>query len=111
MRVRELQKLTDYWANRLGLTNWNITVRFAPESDMDVDGRPALGSNLWHAEMRQSTIKILRRSEEIEHTLIHELLHLVVDAPYGEYRRYDVVRETALNTIATALLAEKRARA
>ena len=75
-----LRELLKKWQLRLGLQNWHIKVRYAKPVDME----GCQGLNDYDQTYLTSSIKILKPEyysdkdfpQDIEATLIHELLHL-----------------------------------
>lgn len=81
-----LQEVMEYWQEKLRLTNWDITIRFARYYEME---EHVYGTNEFDTASMLSQIVIRhpldhnvadpfgkRHKEDIEFTIIHELLHL-----------------------------------
>lgn len=98
MRITEVRDRLAYWQGRLNIPEWKITVKYAALKDMD-------GCAEWWTERLEARITLSRRqpTHQIEHTLVHELLHVVL---YGHapYEQYNKDRERAINRIASALI-------
>jgi len=95
MTIRQLRSRTVYWQQKLNIPEWTITVKLGGLTHKD-----HVGECIWCAEELTATI-CLKRGQG-EETLIHELLHLVLDG-HIPYYGYDLVRERAINRIAKAL--------
>lgn len=103
MTRREISRALPFWQQVLRLEDWRITVRTAKASEMvHEDCGESEGLNYIHPEGMES--EILLRRGATEETLVHELLHLVMDGD-GPLRAYDVLHERGLNRIAGALMA------
>src|SRR5690349_9573241 len=83
MTDRELRELTTFWQMRLGLLDWDIDVRFAKAWEIAEGG---VGQCEHHKHTKGARIRLLRPDDldpshnptinNIEHTIVHELLHL-----------------------------------
>jgi len=104
MNIRQIRKLLAFWVQVLNLSEWKITARWGTKSEMD--GDDAVGLNFYSVEELVSTILLDRSqpADEYEHTLVHELLHLVFDGHKPPGGKYDPLHERALNKTATALI-------
>lgn len=108
VKIREARRLAHYWLDILGIPEWKekLVVRWGAKKEMpDVDGL-----NFIEPEFVESEILLWprRSDEEIEHTIVHELLHLVVDGHKVPDTKYDPMHERALNRLATTLIALDR---
>ncbi len=100
MRVAELQALSTLWQERLNLREWNITTRWGK-------GMKNLhGQCWWDAENLVAVVTICKYSRDKELTLVHELLHLVLEG-HEEFKGPNVIVERAINRIAAALVGVK----
>ena len=104
-------KILRHWQKRLRITDWHIELRVKRWHEMSGD----LGACHVSPELRHAVIDVLAPGDtpdgylmDIEHTIVHELLHVVLDpvAPDGDDTR-GVLFEQAINTIASALLASE----
>ena len=102
MNLRELKKLLPFWQNILNLPEWNIIVRWGTHKELG----DCVGRNYFSPEELSSLILIDRKGDEIESTLVHELLHLVFDGHKNVdmIDQYDPMQERALNRTAAAML-------
>lgn len=112
MRITTARKLVRYWQEILGLTEWTIAdVVWGEDSLM---GDSFSGFNDFFTEGRKSKIILNRRDadDEIEETIVHELLHLMIDGHKGKDkvvgRHYDPMHELALNRLAKVFVALDR---
>lgn len=104
MRINQLRSLCDYWVNRLNLKEWYISVRWATKEESKVHQ----GGCKWNTEELKAAVYISHNGNanvEVEETLVHELLHVVLDGhiDFDDWK-YDVNRERAINRIAAALV-------
>lgn len=98
MTIRQIRRLIPFWQEVLNLREWKITIRFGTDEEM-VD---SLGLNYYSVEELQSTILIARG--EGEETVVHELLHLVLDGHKTYDGMYDPMHERSINRLAAALV-------
>lgn len=115
MTERGLKRMATAWAKRLGIAGWKISISFVPQSVF----RAEYGSTSdYYGDCRRyldkkprAVIRIVNPEEiptgaqAIEPTVIHELLHVLLD-PLGTMDN-DSAFERGLNMIADALLAAK----
>jgi hypothetical protein len=92
---KQLASMGRRWQRRLRLADWRVAFAFA---DLPPD---TLGQVESDADAREATVSIARRCDDIEGTVVHELLHLHFDAPAG------TAQEQAINAVADALLGRK----
>ena len=96
MTIEEIRDRGTYWRQRLQLREWaNINYVVRSVSEM-----AELGRSSWMTEECTATIEI--REDAKEDTIVHEMLHLVIDG-HKRYRRYNELTERAINRIAAAL--------
>ena len=102
------------WQNRLNLSDWKITVALARSTEL----RPrTLGNIHWDLGKKTATIHVLDPAdyrlpwnemlEDMEFTVVHELIHLGFAPVTTDFQRSDANRreeEHAVNHIARALL-------
>ncbi|SRR5229473_2248000 len=111
---RKLDGLRREWQKLLRLQDWKITAKFV-NSDEIAEDRVGECNHL--AEAREADINILlpssdevvtERDQDVENTLVHELLHCHF-APFRDEDRAVVVQhEQAIEAITEALLVLKR---
>jgi hypothetical protein len=102
------------WQKRLNLDDWNISVVVAPASDLKPK---TLGNVHWELEKKTATIRVLDPAdyrlpfkemlEDMEFTVVHELIHLELAPVLSDLHRSDANRrdeEHAVNHVADALL-------
>lgn len=104
MTIQQVREAAAYWADRLRLHDWEITVQFAPSTTMDK--HEADGLAMWAAEERTSVILLRRKQDDLERTLVHELCHVVIGGhqPQTTQDQYDVAEERAINSLSDALV-------
>lgn len=96
------------WQKRLGLEDWNFTLRVVRQSEID---RNAWGSSEWDPDAKTGTVMVLDPRDynlrggdlrlDMECTIVHELVHIQV-SPLSAPNEH--VREEVVNKIMTALL-------
>src|SRR5579884_309177 len=100
-RLLELQALAEEWARRLGMAEWTtINVLWANKKEQ----KEVTGCCYWHVPESLVTIKIDRAEPKKEETLVHELLHVLLEGHLSEARPYDELYERALNRASAALV-------
>lgn len=111
MKKKKLKKLLKRWQKRLRLRDWDIKIAVKRARHMTLDN--VAGEILWNLHSKEAVIHILdpiddecMTDENIEHTIVHELLHLhfaminkLCDSPH-----YSTHEEQAIESIAKALL-------
>lgn len=103
MTLKHLRARTEYWRERLNLKEWTISVGWGTKKEM----AGCVGCCTWSAEEMCALVKIKRDepAKELEPTLVHELLHLVLQGHSNYDGEYDVHLERAINKLAAALCA------
>ena len=104
MTVEELQTRCDYWTERLSLGEWRGRVKVllkTPKFLLKTTGYESVGACWWSAE--ECRAEIYLRKGEGESTLLHELVHLVLQG-HTTYKDGDEMLERAINRLAAALL-------
>jgi hypothetical protein len=108
------------WQKRLNLQEWDIAVVVSRASDL----KPrTLGNIHWDREKKTATIRVLDPADyslpfeamlqDVEFTLVHELIHLEIVPILSDLQRTDANRmeeEHAVNHMAEALLKLDRGR-
>lgn len=102
------------WQKRLRLEDWKIEARIVRSSELKPD---TLGNLKWNSVSRSATIRVLNPSdydipvgqiaEDIEYTVVHELVHLQLSALPRDPKRRDV-EEQVVNRLADALMQFER---
>jgi len=103
-----LDRQMKLWQKRLGLEDWNLSVRLVRQSEID---RNSWGAAEWDPESKTGVISVLdprdynlRGGElrlDMECTIVHELVHIQV-SPLDA--RDELVREEIVNRIMAALM-------
>ena len=96
------------WQKRLGLDEWNLTLRVVRQSEID---RDTWGAAEWDPDTKTGVISVLDprdynlRGGELRHdmecTIVHELVHIQVSPLDAKDER---VREDVVNNLMTALM-------
>jgi hypothetical protein len=103
-----LERQMHFWQKRLGLDEWNLSVRLVRQSEID---RNSWGAAEWDPEAKSGTISVLDPRDynlhggelklDMECTIVHELVHIQV-SPLDA--RDEVIREEIVNRIMAALM-------
>jgi hypothetical protein len=102
------------WQRRLNLQEWNVSVVVAPASELKPK---TLGNVHWELDKKIAIIRVLDPADyrlpfnemlqDIEFTVVHELIHLELAPVLSDLHRSDANRrdeEHAVNHVADALL-------
>ena len=103
-----LDRQLKIWQKRLGLENWNLTLRVVRQAEIDQN---SWGASEWDPDSRTGTVSVLDPRDynlrggdlklDMECTIVHELVHIQVsplDSGNPE------AHEEVVNRIMTALL-------
>ncbi|PWT98924.1 MAG: hypothetical protein C5B51_28380 [Terriglobia bacterium] len=103
-----LERQMHLWQKRLGLDEWNLSLRLVRQSEIDSN---SWGAAEWDPANRTGTISVLdprdynlRGGElklDMECTIVHELVHIQV-SPLDA--RDELIREEVVNRIMAALM-------
>jgi hypothetical protein len=103
-----LEHQMHFWQKRLGLDEWNLSVRLVRQSEID---RNSWGAAEWDPEAKSGIISVLDPRDynlhggelklDMECTIVHELVHIQV-SPLDA--RDEVIREEIVNRIMGALM-------
>ena len=102
------------WQKRLNLNDWRISVMVVRQSDLKPK---TLGNIHWDGDKKTAVIRVLDPADyklqkqamlnDMEFTVVHELIHLELSPVLGPLQRNDANREEeehAVNHMAQALL-------
>jgi len=114
------QEKLSLWQKRLNLQDWTITVQVARASELKPK---TLGNIHWNLDKKTAIIRVLDPAdyrlpfqamlEDVEFTVVHELIHLDMAPVLTDLQRSDANRreeEHAVNHLADALLKLDRGR-
>jgi hypothetical protein len=97
-----------HWQKRLGLDDWNLSVRVVRQSQLDPD---SWGTAEWDPKSMTAVINVLDPRDynlkgadlklDMECTIVHELLHIQLSPLTGNNGH---IREDVVNRIMTALM-------
>jgi hypothetical protein len=103
-----LERQMHFWQKRLGLDEWNLSVRLVRQAEID---RNSWGAAEWDPEAKSGIISVLDPRDynlhggelklDMECTIVHELVHIQV-SPLDA--RDEVIREEIVNRIMAALM-------
>jgi hypothetical protein len=109
--LNSLKRLGKYWQRKLGLLDWTINFVF---DELPENGQ---GSCTWDAHIQEATVRIsptlaiAKYSDGgIEATLIHELVHIVLQGHQSEEEIEEplaTIIEISINRLADALCRTK----
>jgi hypothetical protein len=106
------------WVKKLCLTEWEIDFVFLPWEEME----GTVGRCHWQTEYHKATVQILDPAtcpgedvvpydaSDIEQTLVHELLHIVIQGRSNIMPKYNANFERALNILSEVLAPKKEKR-
>jgi len=115
--LQELQLLMKYWQERLRLQHWDVKLKIVRAADFSQES--ARGENNWEQSTAESVIHILDPADwpkdtpfeqDMEITLVHELLHLHF-SPFDNTAKESqekIMLERAIDHIAKALVEVRR---
>jgi hypothetical protein len=113
MTQEQLEERTRYWQKVLRLQDWDVRVAIKRRHEFHVEERS--GEIILDRYERSANVRLLDpqdyppdciRSQDMERTLVHELLHLHTD--FFKEEDHSVAEEQAINAIAMALIALER---
>ena len=106
----QIASLVRVWQHRLRLDDWKIETRIVRANELKPD---TLGNLKWNAISRSAVIKVLSPidydipaadiAEDMEYTVVHELVHLQLSVLPRDLNRKDV-EEQVVNKISDALM-------
>lgn len=112
----ELESLLSEWQRRLRLQDWTVKIQLRRRHDMSMDD--SAGVCRWQLAKKLACVEIMDPhdydpgsfgwAQDVERTLVHELLHLHF-APFATHDQpVDTAQEQAIDLIAGALVDAKR---
>jgi len=111
----DLNKMLDKWQPRLGLTDWDIEIRFANSDELGEDCACAKYiETIQHAKLKilckEDRIESNPMHRDIELDVIHELVHIRLWSidPMGIDGVHNTCREQAIEWIAKGLVYSDR---
>jgi len=96
-----LDKRLAYWKDILSLTDWNITIE-ETEPPFMLDNAAATIS--LEAEHMLAHINIRKGSEDVDHSIVHELLHIWLNCWDVNGQLVNSIKEQAINSIARGVV-------
>lgn len=97
--IEQLTKRANYWCQLLGVDDkWNIGIEIGHVGEME----GCRGMNIISPEYQ--ACKIMIAPGEPEETLVHEILHIILDGHKADRDEYDPMHERAINKMASALV-------
>jgi len=109
MTTRELKKRVSEWASIIGLADWKIDAEFVT----DTQTKDTMAEVSWQPEWKEAEILFRREAQlkktgrSIDHFIVHELLHIVLEGHKTVIEEYDPLYEAAINNIASLIIAKK----
>jgi len=121
MNQRKLDKIRREWQKILRLQDWRIKIRFATAEELkEATDADAIGGCQSLVEAREANLLLLppealnpndEREQDIENTIVHELLHCHFAAFKSDDSQVQLAQEQAIEAISEALVNLKRQRA
>lgn len=116
---KDLLKLVKYWQPRLKLKDWNFSISFA--DDLEIEAKLKTGFARTHSSYMSKEARILIKPydkiskdvigcKDIEVSVVHEMLHMLC-LPFDSFKEEDMEHdalEHTVETLAIALVSEKR---
>ena len=103
-----LERQMHFWQKRLGLDEWNLSVRLVRQTEIDHN---SWGAAEWDPDAKSGIISVLDPRDynlhggelklDMECTIVHELVHIQV-SPLDA--RDELIREEVVNRIMAALM-------
>ena len=100
MTIKLLRERCAYWQKRFQLLDWNIYLQWGSAREM----KDLCGTCSWSVEDGIAVIKLNRTMPNQEETVIHELIHIVLQGHLPELPPYDVHLERGINRMAAAFM-------
>ena len=100
MTLKQLRSAAEEWKSRLGLNDWKITVLRGTKENMAGDEYE--GHAYWKPEYSEATI-IVAKGGGLE-VLVHEILHIRLEAHRPCPRKYDPLYERGINALTDAFI-------
>ena len=80
---KRVHKLVGKWARKMGLADYTFSLEFKSETAMGGDyARVETDEDLREASITFNESRLLKEPKEVEHTVIHELLHVRLNEYY-----------------------------
>lgn len=112
MTTRELKKRVYDWQVVLGLSEWKITAKFVKKTEIP----NAVAETGWQPEWKEAEINfrfsryIALTGRSVDHFIVHELLHILLEGHKEPRKGYDPLYEAAINIISDLLVMKYAAR-
>lgn len=111
MTISSLRTYLESYKSRLGLSTWEIKLRWISKKDLKDPQLQGIedcdGMSWWSAEHQFATIVLSRSAEDLIHTLLHEILHILLEGTQEKPRAYDPLYELSINRIADCILSSE----
>lgn len=104
--LRHLNRRLDYWLTVLDAPEWRGKIRLHWGRKREMGD--AVGLCVWCPEYATADIALLRGSADLEETVVHEVLHVVLEGHREETVEYSPMYERGLNRIAAGLMTLSR---
>jgi hypothetical protein len=98
----QINAIVRRWQKKFGLTNWKITVVLVSTPE-ELSG--CAGTLEWETEYHAATMRLVSElpKADMEETIIHEFIHLLLEGHKSTSGRYDAMYERGLNTLSSVL--------
>lgn len=110
MTKAQAERLVKKWKSLLGLDGWNVSFEVDHPHKVEVDGELVQGWSRVNRNLRTVKIKVAEGIQDLEQTVVHELLHAYFDLQGMDRKDYEYVRsEQGVEMCACALVSLDRA--
>lgn len=99
MTISQLRTYARRWQRRMKLQEWDITVRWMTRKER-AEYPDWNGFCTWSEQHKLAAIAISKESDDIRHTVCHELLHLRWSGHAPQTDSPNVPEEVAINALA-----------
>lgn len=107
MTLKQCQAYVADYQERFKLGRWEIETRWATTKECNDNGVELCGFITWSKQIEYPSALIRLNKQfcqgDIEQTIIHELLHLLLEGHKTKQRKYDPHYECALNILSRNL--------
>jgi len=99
MTLPEMRDCVKVYQEQLGLQSWNIKIKYLKKN-----AENDAGCIYWMTELAAAQILVAKDELDPEHTIVHELLHLLYEGHKFGPNKYDRAYERGLNRTAELIV-------
>lgn len=107
MNQKELRRLQSFWQKQLRLQDWDIEVKVDRTTDSEVEGKACV-SMVYRTSDITLYLKESTDDEDVEITLVHEMLHCYHHVTSGIMQTHGLLLEQGVEAAACALVQLRR---